>query len=79
MVRRWHTRWGRSLELNQSEKYILNDLKLNEDYEALDLPAEDEIFGNRADPYYHGFVSDTEPINHIIIYREKSRAADREL
>jgi hypothetical protein len=79
VINRWYKRWDRNLELIKSEKYILHNLRLPEDYEALDLPAEDETFGNRADPFYHHFLPETEPVNHIIIYRKKTRAADHAL
>lgn len=72
VVRRWHSRWDRNLDLNKSEQYILDNLRLTTDYVALALPYEDEIFGNRADPYYHRFLPETEPINQIIIYRKKT-------
>jgi hypothetical protein len=72
VVRRWHTRWDRNHELNKSEEYV-NNLSLSTDYETLALPYEDEIFGNRADPYYHRFLPESEPINQIIIYRKKSK------
>ncbi len=79
VIKRWQLRWDRNLEMNASDQYILHYLRLNKDYEALNLPEEDEIFGNRADPYYHRFLQETEPVNHIIIYRKKTQAADHAL
>jgi len=75
VVKRWHTRWNRDLNLIKSEDFIRKHLNLNEDYEALVLPYEDEIYGNRADPYYHRFVSPIEPLNRLTIYRKRSKVA----
>ena len=78
VVKRWDIRWDRNYELIKSEKFILDNVRLTTDYEALTLPYEDEVFGNRADPYYHRFLPETEPINQIIIYRKKSKVDDHE-
>jgi hypothetical protein len=74
VVRRWHTRWNRDYFLQQSEDYILNQLNLARDYEMLVLPGEDEMFGNRADPYYHRFLP-PEPRVRLVVYRKNLRVA----
>jgi hypothetical protein len=75
VVKRWHTRWNRDLNLIKSEDFIRKNLNLAEDYQAVVLPFEDEIFGNRADPYYHRFVPPVEPLSLLTIYQKRSKIA----
>jgi len=75
VVKRWYTRWDRDQNLISSEAFIREKLKLEKDYQMVVLPYEDEIFGNRADPYYHHFVPPVEPINRITVYRKRSKIA----
>ena len=76
VVKRWYSRWNRDHKLISSEAFILEKLKLEKDYQAVVLPYEDEIFGNRADPFYHHFVPPVEPINRITIYCKRSKVAN---
>ncbi len=75
VVKRWHSRWDRDYQLIKSEDYILRELRLEEDYQEIILPAEDEIFGNRADPYYHRFLPPARAIAPLTIFQRKSRMA----
>jgi hypothetical protein len=74
IVKRWYTRWNRDYVLNASEAYILNNLRLPQDYQRVIMPWEDEIFGNRADPYYHRFIP-PEPMIRMVIYRKKGNSS----
>jgi 4-amino-4-deoxy-L-arabinose transferase-like glycosyltransferase len=73
VVKRAYTRINRERVLNKSEEYILRNLNLEEDYQAVVLPYPDDFFGNRADPYFHNFLSPSEPFPRLTIYRKKSR------
>jgi hypothetical protein len=73
VVKRWDTRWNRKSVLNTSEKFILTSLRLKDDYDAKVLPATDEIYGNRPDPFYHRFVPARHPIASLVIYHLKNR------
>lgn len=73
VIKRWHTRWNRHYGLHKSEVFIRN-LDLAGDYEAIRLPFEDEIYGNRADPHYHHFAVDSPPVKNLVIYRKRSKS-----
>jgi hypothetical protein len=50
-----------------------DDLDLARDYDKIILPAPDEPFGNRPDPYHHHFIPPREPFEHAAIYRRIGR------
>ena len=75
VVKRFNTRTNREGVLNKSEELILSYPRLVRDYEAIELPYPDELFGNRADPYYHHFFPPSEPYPKLTIYRKKAESA----
>jgi 4-amino-4-deoxy-L-arabinose transferase-like glycosyltransferase len=72
VVSRYEIRYNRNYQLQDSEKFIRENLSLAADYQAITLPWEDEPFGNRADPYYHRFVPTTNPLIRATIYKKRS-------
>jgi hypothetical protein len=70
VVSRYEMRYNRNYQLQDSEKFIRENLSLAADYQAIILPWEDEPFGNRADPYYHRFVPAARPLAQIVIYKK---------
>lgn len=72
VVQRWHTHRTRDLVLSKSEEFIRQHLRLSQDYRVLVLPCEDEIYGNRADPYYHRFVPALLPLARLTIHQRRS-------
>lgn len=74
LVLRWYTRWNRHYDLNESEKLIRQLISDPTKYQRVVVAAEDEIYGNRADPYFHHFVPRTEPLSPIVVYEKISPA-----
>ncbi|MEJ2671740.1 MAG: glycosyltransferase family 39 protein [Deltaproteobacteria bacterium] len=74
LVPRWYVRRNRQYDLNDSEKAIRQLLAQTGAYQTIPLPYEDEIFGNRPDPYFHRFIPPIEPLSHLVIYEKKSTA-----
>ncbi|MFZ5448388.1 MAG: ArnT family glycosyltransferase [Thermodesulfobacteriota bacterium] len=74
LVLRWHTRWNRQYDLNDSEKLIRYLISQPGAYRQLTLPHEDEIFGNQPDPYFHRFIPPMESVSPLVIY-EKNQPA----
>ena len=70
VVSRYEIRYNRDYHLQDSEKFIREQLSLAADYQAIILPWEDEPFGNRADPYYHRFVPADRPLAQVVIYKK---------
>lgn len=71
VVKRHYTRRNRELMLNASESAALEYIGRSLEYEAITLPCPDEMYGNRADPYYHRFIPEGEPYQHLVVYRRK--------
>lgn len=46
-------------------------LDLARDYDEIALPAPDEPFGNRPDPYHHHFIPPREPYKPALVHRRK--------
>lgn len=69
VVSRYEIRYNRDYQLQDSEKFIRENLSLADDYQAIRLPWEDEPFGNRADPYYHRFVPAARPLAQAVVYK----------
>jgi hypothetical protein len=74
LVSRWCKRWDRNYNLNQSEQIIRQLISQPGAYQRIKLPYEDDIFGNRPDPYYHRFIPPIESLAHLVIYERKSPA-----
>lgn len=72
VVKRRNTHSTRKRTLTPSEDFIAKHLRLDEDYQALELPEADENYGNRADPYYHRFVPPAPPFPRLIIHQRKT-------
>jgi 4-amino-4-deoxy-L-arabinose transferase-like glycosyltransferase len=72
LVLRWYTRWNRDYDLNESEKLIRQLISDPAKYQQVDVAAEDEIYGNRADPYFHHFMPRTEPLSPVAVYEKIS-------
>ncbi|NMC51017.1 MAG: glycosyltransferase [Desulfovibrio sp.] len=53
---------------------FVHGLDLERDYERIELPWPDETFGNRADPYYHYFITLEPPQVPLTVYRKKAGA-----
>jgi len=70
LVPRWYTRWNRQYDLNESEVLIRQLLAHSTDYRPIILPAEDEIFGNQPDPFFHRFIPPIESIAPLIVYEK---------
>lgn len=75
VVKRHYTRRNRELMLNAAESAAMECISHSADYEAIVLPSSDEMFGNRADPYYHRFIPMGEPFQHLTIYKRRSAGA----
>jgi len=73
VVSRHEIRYNRNYQLQDSEKFIREQLSPATDYQALILPWEDEPFGNRPDPYYHRFVPAARPLAQVVIYKRLTR------
>ncbi|GAB7080387.1 ArnT family glycosyltransferase [Megalodesulfovibrio paquesii] len=71
LVKRSVSRTDRDGFLVQSDDAILHMLNLERDYDRLDVDIADDMFGNRADPYYHQFVPQEEPYQKLVVYRRK--------
>jgi hypothetical protein len=71
VVKRFVTRCNREEIFNPAEEFILKDLRLYEDYQAVVLPYPDEMFGNRPDPYYHHFLPPAEPFIHLTLFQKR--------
>lgn len=71
LLKRSVSRTDRDGFLVQSDDVILNVLNLERDYDRIDLGVPDDMFGNRADPYYHQFVPQEEPYQTLVVYRRK--------
>jgi hypothetical protein len=74
IVKRNYTRYNRDYYLNKSEDVILRYLDSSKDYQKLVLPHPDDFFGNRADPYYHRFLS-PEWMTKLVVYRKNQKTA----
>ena len=74
LVPRWVLRWNRQRDLNESERVIRQLISQSGDYKRLTLPHEDDVFGNRADPFFHRFIPPIESISPIVIYERTSPA-----
>jgi hypothetical protein len=72
LVPRWYTRWNRNYNLNGSEVLIRQLLAHSSDYQRVALAGEDEIFGNRPDPYFHRFLPPMESLPPLVVYEKKS-------
>ncbi len=78
LVPRWYVRWNRQYNLHASEKAIRRLLAQPGAYRPVTLPYyEDEIFGNRPDPYFHRFIPPVEPLSPLTVY-EKIRPAKQQ-
>jgi hypothetical protein len=75
VVKRCDTRLNREKLLSRSEELILHYPRLFQDYQAIVLPYPDELFGNRADPYYHHFVPPAEPFTRLVVYRKRAKGS----
>lgn len=75
VVERWHTRRRPNSNLIKSSDFIRKNLHLQKDYQALVLPYEDEMFGDRADPYFHHFVPTLAPLANLTIYQKRPEVA----
>ncbi len=71
VVKRQISRTNRDDLLVSSDDYILNRLDLGAHYEKLPQEFNDEMFGNRPDPYYHRFLPMSEPYQPIVIFKLK--------
>lgn len=71
VVKRCVSRTDRDGFLVQSDDVSLHHLDLQRDYDRLELDFADEMFGNRADPYYHRFVPQEEPYQKLVVHRRK--------
>jgi hypothetical protein len=76
LVPRWYIRWNRQYDLNDSEKAIRQLLAQPGAYRPVRLPYEDEVFGNRPDPYFHRFIPPLEPVSPLMVY-ERNRPSKR--
>ncbi len=72
LVPRWYPRWNRNYNLNESEILIRQLLSHSSDYRPVPLAGEDEIFGNRPDPYFHHFLPPMESWSPLVVYEKKS-------
>jgi hypothetical protein len=72
VVPRWETRWNRHYDLNASEKYLRTNISLAKEYQVIQLPWQDEPFGNIPDPYYHRFIPPTIYFPPLSIYHQKA-------
>jgi hypothetical protein len=74
LVLRCEPRWNRQYDLNESEVLIRQLLSNSTDYQKVVLPAEDEMFGNQPDPFFHHFLPPVESLSPLTIYEKKSLA-----
>ena len=70
VVPRWYVRWNRKYNLDDSEKTIRQLLAQPGVYRPVTLHYDDEIFGDRPDPYFHRFIPPVEPVSPLIIYEK---------
>ncbi|GAB6037063.1 hypothetical protein JCM15519_16220 [Fundidesulfovibrio butyratiphilus] len=51
--------------------FVVKNLDLERDYERVPVDTPDETFGNRADPYFHAFLSPGAPQSPLVLYKRK--------